>query len=408
MVEDNLLGTASSASVRYRKTPDRSTVALGFRRPRLFAGRVGLALAYENRSDGRLDLWCWSSRSTRSPPPTGFASRRRTVTSGCSASSTAAQDAQDTLSRRYTLVRGVGGLGAAEIVATGSSGWASRPRSGGTTSFRKEPGLAVPPIGDRRLRPLSGLEPGEISGHPGRLRVRPGRGRGSGRDGAGRRSISRPKAFGYERNGIAPLVIARVGAKIPGRIRLSRGTRGRDVHLARVSIPAWCSSPRPACIKPTRGPRRHRSTSEAGWIENPLPGAEFDLGLGSGPRAFRSHAFTGDRTVFATAEYRVTVADDFLGSGGAGHRGIRGPRRGLVCRDTAPTRAGMRGSGSGSARAAHRIRRRCGSTWRVASETMRRRRLGRDRREGVRLLPGRETGALTRRRRSGSGPRPPR
>jgi hypothetical protein len=55
LVEDNLLGTASSAAVRYRKTTDRTTVALGFRRPRLFAGRVGIALAYEDRSDGRLD-----------------------------------------------------------------------------------------------------------------------------------------------------------------------------------------------------------------------------------------------------------------------------------------------------------------------------------------------------------------
>ena len=54
MVEDNLLGTASSAALRYRKTPDRSTVALGFRQPRLFAGTVGLVAAYENRSDGKL------------------------------------------------------------------------------------------------------------------------------------------------------------------------------------------------------------------------------------------------------------------------------------------------------------------------------------------------------------------
>ncbi|HEX3274873.1 MAG TPA: POTRA domain-containing protein, partial [Gemmatimonadales bacterium] len=38
LVEDNLLGTASSAAVRYRKTPDRTSVTLGFRRPRLFAG----------------------------------------------------------------------------------------------------------------------------------------------------------------------------------------------------------------------------------------------------------------------------------------------------------------------------------------------------------------------------------
>jgi len=40
LVEDNLLGTASSASVRYRKNPDRTSVTLGFRRPRLFAGAV--------------------------------------------------------------------------------------------------------------------------------------------------------------------------------------------------------------------------------------------------------------------------------------------------------------------------------------------------------------------------------
>jgi hemolysin activation/secretion protein len=62
--------------------------------------------------------------------------------------------------------------------------------------------------------------------------------------------------------------------------------------------------------------------AESGWIENPLPGAEFDLGLGTGPRAFRSHAFTGDRSVFATAEYRVTVTEDFLGLVGLGVAGF--------------------------------------------------------------------------------------
>jgi hemolysin activation/secretion protein len=74
-------------------------------------------------------------------------------------------------------------------------------------------------------------------------------------------------------------------------------------------------------VKPTRG---HVGIVhvEAGWIENPLPGSEFDLGLGTGPRAFRSHAFTGDRTVFATAEYRVTVVDDFLGMVGLGIAGF--------------------------------------------------------------------------------------
>ncbi len=54
LIENNLLGTASSAAVRYRKTTDRSTVALAFRRPRLFAGRIGIGAQYEDRSDGRL------------------------------------------------------------------------------------------------------------------------------------------------------------------------------------------------------------------------------------------------------------------------------------------------------------------------------------------------------------------
>jgi hemolysin activation/secretion protein len=74
--------------------------------------------------------------------------------------------------------------------------------------------------------------------------------------------------------------------------------------------------------------------AEAGWLKNPLPGEEFDQGLGSGPRAFGSHAFTGDRSVFLSAEYRLTLADDlfrmvglgvagFVDHGGAWYAGAR-------------------------------------------------------------------------------------
>ena len=61
---------------------------------------------------------------------------------------------------------------------------------------------------------------------------------------------------------------------------------------------------------------------EGGWLKDPVPGAEFDLGLGIGPRAFQSHAFTGDRGYFGTAEYRVTVLQDFLGMIGLGVAGF--------------------------------------------------------------------------------------
>src|SRR5581483_3160055 len=58
--------------------------------------------------------------------------------------------------------------------------------------------------------------------------------------------------------------------------------------------------------------RRHAVvlTGQIGWLDNPLPGEEFDLGLGRGPRAFYAHAFTGDRLINLTAEYRWTAAEE--------------------------------------------------------------------------------------------------
>src|SRR5205814_2375687 len=43
---------------------------------------------------------------------------------------------------------------------------------------------------------------------------------------------------------------------------------------------------------------------------------------GSGPRAFGSHAFTGDRSFFGTAEYRYTLVDDLGGLVGLGLAGF--------------------------------------------------------------------------------------
>jgi hypothetical protein len=114
--------------------------------------------------------------------------------------------------------------------------------------------------------------------------------------------------------------VARYGARIPlgfayveglaGGLYDSSGLDSGSVQLAATTV-----------LQPTS----HQVAIlhiEGGWIRNPLPGAEFDLGLGQGPRAFRSHAFTGDRQIFATAEYRVTVVDDFLGQIGLGFAGF--------------------------------------------------------------------------------------
>ncbi|HEX2218089.1 MAG TPA: hypothetical protein VHG35_04750 [Gemmatimonadales bacterium] len=318
MVEDNLLGTASSASVRYRKTPDRSTVALGFRRPRLFAGRVGLGLAYENRSDGRLNLVSLEQPFYSLNSAFGFRLDAEDRNERVLRFFDGSADAQDTLSRRYSLVRG-------------SAAWALRKSSEGYLRL----GFLAQVRRDDFLPEGSGLTfPRSVTGAIGSYLVW---NRANFLVTHGVAGFAReedvdlgttlragvnlaPEAFGYERNGIAPLVTARTGAKIPGGFgyieALAGGmysSAGLDSGVVQVAATG--------VVKPMRG---HVAIvhAEAGWLEDPLPGSEFDLGLGSGPRAFRSHAFTGDRMVFATAEYRVTVEDDLFGLMGLGVAGF--------------------------------------------------------------------------------------
>ena len=318
MVEDNLLGTASSASVRYRKTPDRSTVALGFRRPRLFAGRVGLALAYENRSDGRLNLVSLEQPFYSLNSPFGFRLDAEDRDERVLRFFEGSNEARDTLSRQYSLVRG-------------SAAWALRRSSQGylrlgflaqvrRDDFRPE-GSTI-----EFARSVTGAVGSYLVWNRARFLVTQGVAGFAREEDVDLGTTVRlglnlaPKAFGYERNGIAPLVTARTGAAIPGGFGYlealaggmysSAGLDSGVVHLAATGV-----------LKPVRG---HVAIlhAETGWLEDPLPGAEFDLGLGSGPRAFRSHAFTGDRMVFATAEYRVTVADDLFGLMGMGVAGF--------------------------------------------------------------------------------------
>jgi hypothetical protein len=318
LIENNLLGTASSAAVRYRKTTDRSTVALGFRRPRLFAGRIGLGAQYEDRSDGRLaallveqPFFAMTSRTAFSLSVEDHDERVLRFVDGI-------RVARDTLSRRYSIVRGAAGwaLTASNrgYVRLGVQGQVRRDDfvpEGSLAPFPKTVTGAVGPfITWNRASFLV------AKGYAGFAReedvdlgttVRLG-------------VLAAPRAFGYDRDGIAPLLTARIGSHVPlgfayvegvaGGLYDSGGLDSGSVQLAATTV-----------VQPTR----HQVGIlhvEGGWIKNPLAGSEFDLGLGQGPRAFRSHAFTGDRQIFATAEYRVTVVDDFLGMVGLGLAGF--------------------------------------------------------------------------------------
>jgi hypothetical protein len=118
-----------------------------------------------------------------------------------------------------------------------------------------------------------------------------------------------PRAFGYPDDGIVPFLTLRTGFGRANRfVQLAATGIGRfagggldsgSVHLAGTAFVL----PAPGHLAVLHG--------AVGWQRRPAPGAEFDLGLGLGPRAFKQHAFTGDRAFFTTAEYRYTVTDNF-------------------------------------------------------------------------------------------------
>jgi hypothetical protein len=318
LVEDNLLGTASSASARFRKTTDRSTVALGFRRPRLFGGQVGMALAYEDRSDGRLaaaaleqPFYSMTSRSAFRLEGEDHDERVLRFFEG-------EPEASDTLQRRYSLVRAT----RARAVQASSAGFL---RLGIQAQVRRDDFV---PEGQTAAfgKTVTGAFGPYLTWNQARFVVTKGVAgfaREEDVDLGTTVTVSAmvaPEAFGYERDGIAPMVASRIGIRLPSGFGYLEGLAaglytGAGLDSGAVQVGGT------AVLKPLPG---HVTIlhAEAGWLENPLPGAEFDLGLSLGPRAYGSHAFTGDRSFLTTAEYRITVAENFLGQAGIGLAGF--------------------------------------------------------------------------------------
>jgi hypothetical protein len=121
-----------------------------------------------------------------------------------------------------------------------------------------------------------------------------------------------PKVFGYERDGIGPVISGQTAVRIPhGFVQLT----GRVTGLASAGVVDSGTANLSATIalQPSRKQLLVAFTT-MGWDRNPFPGEEFDLGLSRGPRAFQLHAFTGDRQQYSVVEYRYTVLPNIMGS----------------------------------------------------------------------------------------------
>jgi hypothetical protein len=127
-----------------------------------------------------------------------------------------------------------------------------------------------------------------------------------------------PSAFGYDANnsGTAPGLAIHTGFSFPGGFAIQDFiANGLYGHGGLDSGQVIASTT--VALIPFR---RHQLVmhAEAGAIKNPLPGSEFDLGLGSLPRAAGPHAFTGDREFNVSGDYRFTVAPNLFKVVGVG------------------------------------------------------------------------------------------
>ncbi|NOT06694.1 MAG: hypothetical protein HOP28_00670 [Gemmatimonadales bacterium] len=306
--ESNLLGTATYLAVRYRKLTDRTLVSTSFQQPRLFAGRIGATAVYEDRSDGSRGFLRLSrpffSLSQRSSWQVDGEFRDERVLRFFGGDTLPGAS----LLRKYAL--GYAAYGWA--LRAGPAGYV---RVGVNAQLRRDDfaDYAVP---DTIGRTTSGAIGGFAQVRWAHFLV------SRGLEGYAREQdidvstvisfgvFVTPKAFGYREDGIAPSVSVTTGFGRPtGFVQLFGRAAGRFTSAGLDSGSVQVAAT--AFLQPGR---RHLVALHGitGWQEGALPGAEFDLGFGIGPRGYYAHAFTGDRAFFTTAEYRWTAFDDFL------------------------------------------------------------------------------------------------
>lgn len=307
--EDNLLGKGTRIGGRYRQTPDRSFTTFQLAQRRLIADRIGVDLRYETRSDGErqrviVNQPFFSTRSRFAFEVQGDRLDERIL------QFREGQDkATDTLWRQYRLGR----MDVSAAVRASAAGYF---RVGLTALMRRDDyaHLEEGPFGDdvigtggpfaewrradfQTTRRFIGLgrdeEAIDLS-----TTVRLG-------------MLAAPELFGYARGGVGGFLLLHHGVRTPGGFTIFDAAAnglftGAGLDSGSVFL-AGTVAVRPA---DTHLLLIH---AQAGWVDSPRPGTEYDYGLSQGPRAFKTHAFTGDRALFATAEYRVVIPKDLLG-----------------------------------------------------------------------------------------------
>jgi len=298
--DDNFLGTATGLGVSYSSDPVRTNFTLGFNQPRLLGHALALSARWEDRSDGTVLYGALGRPFYSISSPLGF------LVSGEYRDETVLQylDGSDVPVDSLDHVMGT--------VRT-NFGWALKRKPRGYTRagvlaqvMRNDYKPVTDPL------PIPKTVNAALGGYAEWAHSR-------FLSATGFQSFSRtedvnlsttltgglyaaPGFLGYDSAGIGVFAGFQTGASFKHGFVLLNGLSDGLITAAGIdsggtvlsSTVAW--NPDDKTLVLLHG--------EGGWLTDPAPGYEFDLGLNTGPRAFGVHSFTGNRAFFTSVEMR--------------------------------------------------------------------------------------------------------
>ncbi len=319
--EDNLLGSAARAAIQYRQDPDRSAVVLRYSRRRLFSSGVDVDLAYDGRSDGTI------VGGNIGQPFRSLASRYAYGFGGFVGDFRVLRFRGGDPQPAASLLRKAA-LGRVNSTWAVSAGPEHQVRVGLTGQIERNDfvpdTVPTPPFG-KTVTGVVGATASTI--WPRHMVAHELQGFGREEDINITSLISltafaAPESWGYPRSGLGLSLSLRTGIPMGGGfLQIGADGNGLFSQGATTVDSGTVLIGSTLMVKPGR---RHVAVlhADAGWQHNPVPGAEFDLGLSLGMRAFRLHAFTGDRTFYTSAEYRYIMTNELFGLFGLGLAGF--------------------------------------------------------------------------------------
>jgi hypothetical protein len=320
LVEDNLLGSATSLAAVYKKTPDRTILDLRYESPHFLARRTHLVGEYASKSDGKRGVWAfgvpfYETGAPRALVTDGEAAAERVLVfrDGTLDTTAAARALREHRALRVGISAGFAPRHSSRdyVRLWASAQWRRE-------DFGPETTLAFPrstfgtvgagvDVGHVRFQVLERFnsyarrEDVDLSqlGHLGLWAAPRAWGYPSDRAGVG--SEASGQLSGLWAGGFVVLRAAANGVYTAGGLDTARVTGSATVasqNLRRQTLILHL---------------------EGGALRRPKPGNEFDLWvLEKGPRVFGIHEFTGSRMVWLALEDRVLVRDELWGLVGVG------------------------------------------------------------------------------------------